>query len=58
MLEQKQFSGKTRTEAQQAAELWWQAQTGLKRISEYTSPANLSDEQENRWVAIIIYERP
>jgi hypothetical protein len=58
MLDQKQFFGVTMAEAQKAAESWWSDQKGLTRVSEYMSPANLSQERRLRWIAIIVYERP
>ena len=57
MLEQKQFFGETIAAAQKAAEDWWSAQKGLTRVSEYMSPASLSEDRRLRWIATIIYEQ-
>ena len=58
MLQQKQFFGETVVAAQKAAEEWWSQQKGLTRISEYMSPASLSEDRRLRWIATIIYESP
>ena len=58
MFEQKEFRGETREAAQEAADAWWALQKGLTRISEYTSPANLTEHTRVRWIATIIFERP
>lgn len=57
MLEQKQFRAETVEAAQKAADEWWATQRGLKRISEYMSPADLNEPTRFRWIATIIYEK-
>jgi hypothetical protein len=57
MLEQKEFRGETVEAAQTTANEWWAGQTGLTRISEYMSPANLNEHTRFRWIATIIYEK-
>ncbi len=58
MFEQKEFRGETKEAAQRDADAWWAQQKGLKRISEYMSPANLNERTPARWIATIIFERP
>jgi hypothetical protein len=58
MFEQKEFRAETMEAARKAADAWWVLQKGLKRVSEYMSPANLNERTRARWIATIIFERP
>ena len=59
MLERKAFSGGTLAEVKQAADEWWDKQTGLERVTDFgtTVGDHLVLHTGDRWTHTIVYRR-